>query len=250
MADIDSADSSRNAWAAKIAALDEGTQGGGRKAPRPRKSPITTRRIVKTAFQLVEADGFDALTMRRIAAALKTGPASLYGHVRDKAELDELLIAELCARVTLPAPDASLWRTQITDVCAQLRDEFLRYPGISRAALATEPTSLDTLRLSEGMLAILLAGGVAPQSAAWAIDALYLYVSAYALEGSLRGRGAHSTDERILDRAETIERFRMLPTSRFPNTVAYASELTAGEAHERFDFTLELILNGLEPEAS
>lgn len=245
-----SPNSSRDAWAAKVAALDAGGPGGGRKAPRARKEPITTGRIVDTAFRLVEADGFEALTMRRVAAALKTGPASLYGHVRNKAELDDLLIGELSARVTLPTPDASAWRTQIIDVCTQLRDEFLRYPGLSRAALATEPTSLDTLRLSEGMLGILLAGGVPAQSAAWAIDSLYLYVSAYAFEASLRRRGSNSTDERILGRAETIDRFRMLPTSRFPNTVAHASELTAGEGHERFDFTLELILHGLEPEPS
>jgi hypothetical protein len=44
------------------------------------------------------------------------------------------------------------------------------------------PTNLETLRVSEGMLAILLAGGIAPRTAAWTIDALSLYVAGYALE--------------------------------------------------------------------
>ena len=233
---------SRDQWSAQIAALDD-----GRITSRSRKPPITVERIVDTAFQLVEAEGFDALTMRSVAAALQTGPASLYAHVRNKAELDELLIGALCARVTLPTPDPACWREQIINVCRQLRDHYLRYPGISRAAMAVAPTSLNTLRLSENMLAILLAGGVRPQSAAWAIDAAFLYVNAYSFEASLRRPPEGDTDGRILDRSELIERFRMLPASRFPNTVAYAQELTAGEGHERFDFTLELILGGLAP---
>src|ERR671936_646136 len=95
------------------------------------------------------------------------------------------------------------------------------------------------------MLAILLAGGVPPQSAAWAIDAAFLYVSAYSFEVSLRRNPDADADGRILDRAELIERFRMLPANRFPNTIAYAAELTSGDGHERFDFTLELLLRGL-----
>ena len=71
------------------------------------------------------------------------------------------------------------WRQQIISVCTQLRDQYLRYPGISRAAFAVVRSNLDTLRVSEGMLAILLAGGIDPQTAAWAIDALLLYVNAY-----------------------------------------------------------------------
>ncbi|GAA3285591.1 hypothetical protein GCM10020218_045800 [Dactylosporangium vinaceum] len=51
------------------------------------------------------------------------------------------------------------------------------------------PGNRDTLRVGEGMLAILLAGGIAPQTAAWAMDALSLYVAAYALERSM-GRAA------------------------------------------------------------
>jgi len=233
---------SRDRWAAQIAALDD-----PQSSSRSRKAPITVDRIVDVALQLVEAEGFDALTMRRVAAALQTGPASLYAHVRNKAELDDLLIGELCARVTLPVPDPDQWQAQIIDVCGQLRDQFLRYQGISHAALAAAPNSLDTLRINEGMLAILLTAGVSVQSAAWAIDAAYLYLSAYSFEVSLRGKPSEVADERSLDRDEAIERLRMLPANRFPNTVTYALELTAGEGHERFDFTLGLFFRGLTP---
>ncbi|GAA4916912.1 TetR family transcriptional regulator [Actinomycetospora succinea] len=231
----------RDQWAARIAALD-----APRRATRARKPPITVERIVEAAFGLVAAEGYDALTMRRVATALETGPASLYAHVRDKAELDDLLIGELCAQVTLPEADPVRWREQFLDVCRQLRDQYLRYPGISGAALSTAPHGLDALRLNEGLLAILLAGGVAPRSAAWAIDAAFLYVGAYSLEASLRRHADASTDQRLLDRDEVVARFRMLPADRFPNVVAHADELAAGEGHERFDFTLELLLAGLD----
>ncbi|MGW6528681.1 TetR/AcrR family transcriptional regulator [Streptomyces venezuelae] len=230
-------------WAAKIAALGE----SGRTASRSGKAPITVARIMDAAFGLVESEGFDALTMRRVAAALQTGPASLYAHVRNKAELDELMISEVCARVTVPEPDPARWTEQMLDICRELRDEYLRYPGISRAALAAAPNSLDALRLSEGMLTILLAAGVPPQSAAWAIDAAFLYVSAYCFEVSLRHDPASGADQRVLDRDALVERHRMLPGDTFPSTVAHIDELTSGEPHERFDFTLTALLGGLAP---
>jgi AcrR family transcriptional regulator len=214
--------------------------------PRRRTTPITVDQVVDTALGLVAAEGFEALTMRRLATALDTGPASLYAHVVNKADLDELLIGRLCAELALPEPDPAAWREQIRDVCAQLRDQFLRYPGISRAALAMAPTDLEVLRVNEGMLAVLLAGGIAPQTAAWAIDALLLYVAAYCLETAIaRRRAADDGVAWVLDRDELRDRLTALPVSAFPQTTRHAEELTAGEGHDRFDFTLGLMIDGL-----
>lgn len=240
--------SARAGWAAQIAAL-EGDQATASLPPK-RRTPITVARIVATAFEIVEAEGYDALTMRRVAAALQTGPASLYAHVRNKAELDDLLIGQLCREIDLPMPDPDHWQEQLTEVCRQLRDQYLRYPGISQASFSARPHSLETVRVSEGMLAILVAGGVAPQTAAWAIDAMHLYVSAYCFEVSVQQRAGDGVDQRLLDRAEIVERFQMLPSARFPITVAYAHELTSGEGHDRFNFTLDLLLGGLARDRS
>ncbi len=231
---------SRQQWAAQIAAIE--------RAPaetRTAKPPISVHRIVEAALRAIEAEGFDDLTMRRVATALQTGPASLYAHVRNKAELDDLLIGELCSRVAIPVPDPATWQAQFIDVCTQLREEFLRYPGIARAALAAVPGSVNTLRVGEAMLGILLSAGVPPQHAAWASDAAFLYVSAYCLEAGIARRQREDVDGQVIDRAEVMHRLQMLPPSLFPNTVSYARELTAGEGHERFDFTLELLLRGL-----
>jgi AcrR family transcriptional regulator len=211
-----------------------------------RKPPITVGRITDAALEVVATRGYDALTMRSVAAVLGTGPASLYAHVVNKADIDELIIGRLCAQLVLPPPDPAAWREQILDVCAQIRDQYLQYPGISRAALAMAPTNLDVLRVNEGMLAILLAGGIPPQTAAWAIDALSLYVSAYALETSLVAqRQSQQDDDWVVSRDELVRRFTALPADQFPRTRHYAAELTSGTGHERFDFTLGLIVGQL-----
>jgi Tetracyclin repressor-like, C-terminal domain len=107
-------------------------------------------------------------------------------------------------------------------------------------------TNLDVLRVNEAMLAILLTGGIEPGTAAWAIDALSLYVSAYTLEISLvTQRRSHQDDSWVLGRDELVRRLTALPADQFPQTRRYAAELTSGTGHERFDFTLSLIVDNL-----
>jgi AcrR family transcriptional regulator len=232
--------------AARHQELGEASTPAARRGPSGgTKRPITVEAIIGTAFAIVAKEGYQALTMRRVAAALETGPSSLYAHVVNKEDLDELLIGRLCAAIDLPEPDPATWRRQIIGVCAQLRDQYLRYPGISRAAFAVAPSNLDTLRVSEGMLAILLAGGIDPRAATWAVDSLTLYVNAYSLEISLVNRqGSHGDGGWVISRDELLRRFAALPAT-FPHTKRYAAEFTAGTGHDRFDFTLGLMIEGL-----
>jgi AcrR family transcriptional regulator len=144
--------------------------------------PITVKRITDAALQVVAAERYDVLTIRRVADVLGPCPSSLYAHIVNKDDLDDLLIGRLFVEVVLPGPDPAAWREQLLEVYAQIRDLYLKYPGTSRAAPAMAPTHLGTLRVGEGALAILLAGGIEPKTADWARDALSLYVSAYAVE--------------------------------------------------------------------
>jgi AcrR family transcriptional regulator len=216
-----------------------------RSAQQSRKAPLSVERIVQTALDITAAEGFEALTMRRVAAALDTGPASLYAHVVNKADLDELLIGYLCSTIVIPAPDPATWRDQIFDLAAQIRDQYLRYPGISQAALGVVPSNPETLRISEGMLAILLAGDVTPQTAAWAIDALSLYVNAYCLELALWLRQMNHEGGWVVTHDTLMGRFEALSEEDYPLTKRYAAELTAGQGHDRFDFAMRTMINGL-----
>ncbi|MEU9074030.1 TetR/AcrR family transcriptional regulator [Kitasatospora sp. NPDC048538] len=213
-----------------------------------RKRPITVERITDAALEVVATEGYDALTVRRVAAVLGTGPSSLYAHIVNKDDLDDLLVGRLYAEVVVPAPDPGAWRGQLVGVYTQIRDLYLTYPGVSRAALAVVPTNLATLRVGEGILAILLAGGLDPRTAGWARDALSLYVGAYALEQSMvRQRRRHEDQEWVLGPEELLERFGALPAEQFPHTRRHAAELVSGTGHDRFAFALGLLLDGLRP---
>jgi AcrR family transcriptional regulator len=219
--------------------------------PAARRTPLTTERITDAALQVVATEGYDALTIRSVSNVLGTGPSSLYAHIVNKADIDDLLIGRLCARIVLPEPDPARWPAQIRDVCAQIRDQYLKYPGISRAALAMVPTNLETLRVSEGILSILLAGGIEPQTAAWATDTLSLYVAGYALESSMvRQRQKDRDATWILSQDELVRRFSALPEDAFPQTRRYAAELTSGTGHQRFDFALGLLIDNLAQQAA
>ncbi|MEU0049008.1 TetR/AcrR family transcriptional regulator C-terminal domain-containing protein [Streptomyces sp. NPDC006309] len=213
----------------------------GDRAPGPGAAPARAE-----ILRVVAAEGYDALTVRGITKVLGTSPSSIYAHIVNMADVDDLLIGRLCSRIVLPEPDPDDWRAQIRDVCNQMRDQYLQYPGISRAALAIVSTSLEALRVRERMLAILLAGGIEPRTAASAIDALSLYVAGYALEVSMvQQRRKHPDDTWVESREELLRRFRALPEATFPHTRKHAAHLTSGTGHHRFDFALGLLIGNL-----
>ncbi|MEV6557509.1 TetR/AcrR family transcriptional regulator [Nocardia sp. NPDC051756] len=220
-------------------------------APPARKPPITVERITDAALQVVAEQGYDALTIRSVTNVLGTGPSSLYAHIVNKADIDDLLVGRLCARIVLPKPEPARWREQLHDVYAQLRDQYLEYPGISRAALAMVPTNLEALRVAEGIFSILLAAGIEPRIAAWGMDALSLYVAGYALEHSLVRQRQKAEDAAwVLSSEELAARFGALPEAAFPNTRKYVTELTSGTGHQRFDFALGLLIDNLAPSSA
>ena len=123
--------------------------------------------------------------MRRVADVLGTGPASLYAHVANKDELLDLLLDRIAAEIEVPEPDPAHWQDQLRSVGRQSYEVFRRHRDIAVISLANIPTSQNALRVADRMLAIMLAGGVPPQVAAWALDRLSLYIAADSYEGSL-----------------------------------------------------------------
>jgi hypothetical protein len=113
--------------------------------------------------------------------------------------------------------------------------------------LTISPADLAPLRVAECLFALLLSAGATPQDAAWTSDAVFLYILAYCLEASVVHAQEETVPDETIDRAEIAKRLRMLPKDQFPNTVEYAQELTAGTDHDRFDYTLRLMLRGLAP---
>jgi AcrR family transcriptional regulator len=218
----------------------------------PPKERLSRERIVDTALAQMAEDGYDAVSMRSLARALGTGPASLYAHVANKDELDQLVIDRIAARVSRPKPDATRWQEQTKQLMRDTLAAYRAHPGSARAALATIPTGEGGLRVAETSLAVLLAGGIHPQAAAWFCDLSALYVSGIAAEESIwvqRAKAAEAAgveiDEMVVV-AEVKRVFAELPPAQFPMLSTYADVMTSGDGDDRFEFGLDVLIAGLE----
>ena len=184
--------------------------------------------------------------MRTVAAALRTGAASLYAYVGSKEELIELIVDRVIGEVRLPdQPDPSRWMTQLKEVAREMRRVFASHGDLARATFGRIPLGENALTGAEGMLALVRAGGISDRVAAMVLDLLSLYVMGVAYEDSLTAMNATTADDLTRFITEMRTYFASLPGERFPNTVALAEELTAGDREERFEFGLEVLLRGL-----
>ena len=222
----------------------------GRPEPRERKEPLTTERIVDAALEMMRTQGYDAVSMRSLARALDTGPASLYQHVRNRDELDQLVIDRIAALIDVPVADPERWAEQLKQLLRDTLAVYRSHPGAARAAMGQVPTMEGTMRVAEGMMAICLAGGISPQAAAWMCDVASLYVSALAYEESIWIARENSTkageepDHAAIDE-QMLQFWRQLPPSRFPMLSQYSTEMTTGDGEDRFEFGLDMLVQGL-----
>ena len=219
---------------------------GAKTRRRPRQRALSREAIIDAALAIVDTEGLDALTMRTVAAALRTGAASLYAYVGSKEELIELVVDRVIGEVRLPdQSDPSRWMTQLKEVAREMRRVFASHGDLARATFGRIPLGENALNGAEGMLALMRAGGISDRVAAMVVDLLSLYVMGVAYEDSLTAMNATTADDLTGFITEMRRYFASLPGERFPNTVALAEELTAGDRDERFEFGLEILLRGL-----
>ena len=208
------------------------------------REPLTRERIVDAAFRILDAGGLDAVSMRSVAEALGTGPASLYAHVSGKEELLSLLIERLAGEMRLPEPDPERWQEQIKELVREMHSVLLAHRDLARVRLGTIPLGEGALRVSDRMIEILALGGLPKQVIAYAVDLLPLYAVATAYEQSLSNERA-ATEEGARYVEEVDAYLAALPPDRFPHLAALAPELAAGDAGERFEFGLDVLVAGL-----
>jgi AcrR family transcriptional regulator len=227
-----------------IADLPEPPWWTPRKTAAPRRS-LSREAIVAAALEVLRAEGIDAVSMRRVAAELGTGPASLYAHIAHKEELLEQVFDEVAAEIPLPDPDPAGWQEQVRRLWIDSHAAFARNGDIARVALGRVPLGPNSLRVAEVTMAVLRAGGVPDQAAAWAVDVVGLYVVANAIEGAVYADRQRSEQERQAYWTQVADYFAAVPADRFPTTAALAPMMMVGTGEERFAFGLDLIIRGL-----
>ena len=211
---------------------------------RPRADGLTLERILDAALGLVDREGLDALTMRRLAAELGCGHTSLYRHVDSHDEVVVLLVDRVLGEIHLPAvgPDGATPRERAEAALRAYRRTLLAHPELTPAFLRGQLLGPNALRRREEALTLLREVGVAPALAALAFLSLTHFVIASAV---FESSGASRTDS---ERSAMARYFVDLPDREFPLLRSMASELNAIDADAEFELGLAALLDRLESE--
>ncbi|NGO70351.1 TetR/AcrR family transcriptional regulator [Streptomyces boncukensis] len=222
---------------------------------RPAKAPLSQAAVVGAALRIIESDGLPAVTMRRVAAELDTGPASLYAYVSNRDDLLRQTLDAALGTVPLEPIDPERWRSQLEALLWAILDAMHEYPGVAQVSFGRIPTGPASLAINEHISALLLAGGIPKQAAAWACDLFGLYVSAVAFEVAQRPEGGRAEEgaQHPLNDAQAERRRSSgvvglldgLPAERFPTLAALSGHLAHGTAEERFEFAVKIMVDGL-----
>jgi DNA-binding transcriptional regulator YhcF (GntR family) len=100
---------------------------------------LTTGRIVATALTVADAEGLDAVSMRRLAAELGVGPMSLYRHLSGREELEHLLVRAVLRTYPLPEPAPNGWRAKLELVSRVQWRAYRRHPWLPELISLTRP---------------------------------------------------------------------------------------------------------------
>jgi len=212
---------------------------------RPSKAALSRESIVTAALKLLD-EGADKLTMRRVAAELDTGPASLYVYVRDTEELHSAVLEELLGKSGLlddTLDDGRTWRERIVDLLMKYTGLLLAYPSVARVTAFTRPVGPHYIRLVERLLALQVEDGIPLREAGWGVDLLLQQAETTAAEQGSRTPEDQAADDEALRVA--VQTLVAASSPDLPYIVAGGEDLISGEGPQRGAWSFEVILNGL-----
>ncbi len=206
---------------------------------------ITRAVVLAAALALIDAEGADALSMRRLARALGRDPMILYRHAPNKAALLDGVTETVLAQLTVDPADPD-WAAQLRTVARHYRALALAHPNVV-PLLVTRPLATPlalrppgTLRPLEDILALLTRAGFS------GADALSIY---RALFGLLHGHILNELQELVDNPDETDDLLRLglhrLPLAEFPHLRSLATILATYDGAAELERGLDILLTGL-----
>jgi AcrR family transcriptional regulator len=119
---------------------------------------LTTERVVDAALRAADEGGLEAVSLRRLAAALEVTPMAIYRHVRNKSHLLDLMVERLLDQVDLAPAETATWQDRLRRLLASFQAVVATHPAT--ALLLSRPfVSPAALRVSEALLATLHSAG-------------------------------------------------------------------------------------------
>lgn len=226
---------------------------GGRSGGQP--SGLDRERITTVSVRLLDAEGLEKFSMRRLAGELNVTAMSLYWYVDTKDDLLELALDAAFGELRLPDPETEGedWREQLRGLAAEYRALLVRHPWLSPLAGRYLNIGPNSLAFSRVVQRVVRRAGLPAHGVTGAISAVFQFVYGYGtIEGHFFARIADtglSPDEyyeqamamvtEAPETAEVVQESRDLMAARGGDTVA--------EMLDRdFDFALDLLLAGIE----
>ena len=206
---------------------------------------ITRDVMLAAALEIIDRDGADGLTMRRLARALDRDPMILYRHAPNKAALLDGVAETVLAQLEVDSADPD-WPAQLRAIARRYRQLALAHPHVV-PLLVTRPLATPlalrppgTLRPLEDILALLTRAGFSGP------DALHIY---RALFGFLHGHVLNELQELVDNPDETDDLLRLglhrLPITQFPLLRSLASALACYDGAAELERGLDILLTGL-----
>ena len=216
------------------------TSGRARRVPR---NTLSRDRIVEAALELLDEQGFDAVTMPSLAKRLGVGTMSLYRHVDDKDDLIDAVAVRVLSGVAVPNGDADDWKGRVVGYLRALRAATLAHPALSRILAERGLTVGPVFDQLEGVHAVLRAAGFSDVGAVRAFYALLTYVFGFVVwelpRVHLQPAAAYTAAwNDALDR---------LDRSDYPNLHALRRQLTTTASSEQFEYGLAHLVGALNP---
>jgi len=210
---------------------------------RPRLSKAA---VVERGLALSDAEGLDAVTIRRLATELGVTPMALYWHFRSKEELLTALADRLWGEIDVTLDPEADWPEQLRGLLESLVHVLRAHPGASQLLIAGEKRSSEAALLAtETALEVLHRGGFDPEhAAAIARNALF---TGLALAMSEPGFEPGLSDaERTEHLRQTRIRLSLLPPDRFPRLVEAAVPLTSCDDPEfHYQLGIDMFIAGV-----
>jgi len=215
---------------------------------RPAPSPLSRELIVRAAIGLADADGLEAVSLRKVAAALDAGPMRLYRYLSTKEELLDLMADAVYAEIRTDGP-AGDWRATLRSFAERTREATLRHEWFADLLGGRPHLGPEELATLEAVLAALhRTPGVDGVDAAWhAANTVDAYVVGAVRKeiAELRAERDSGLDERQWQRAVGPYLERMLATGRYPALAETVRRGATDDPGTVFATGLDHVLDGI-----
>ncbi|MER6998590.1 TetR/AcrR family transcriptional regulator C-terminal domain-containing protein [Streptomyces sp. NPDC000410] len=217
------------------------------------RDTLTREQIVRTAVELLDADGLEGLNMRRLGQLLNSAATAVYWHVKNKDNLVTLAGDRIWDEIKLPDLDTVDWRTAATSMATDLHAMFTRHPWFVQAFASHLFYGVGKARHDDHNLAVYEAAGFVGAEADQAAATVFTFVlgnaTGDAATASLTRRlsrdGGNAEDALRDAMGQATEVAMQFPRLRSRLEGAAAAEYAAAP-EDTFEFGLQALFDGLE----